>query len=236
MPPKRKVADEATSGNGSEAQQEPKAKKTKADKNASNEKKKKAAADVPEVTSMDFSNTSKTKDGRAWNMKFSSWNVNGIRAWLDKNGHAYVGAENPDIFCVQETKCSRELIPEAANVPGYHTFWLSADKDGYAGTGLYSKVKPLNVTYGMGIDKHDTEGRLITAEYEKFYFITSYVPNSGRGLPRLGYRTKEWDVDLRKYLMDLDKKKPIVFCGDLNVAHKEIGTYYTKLWCRLLYH
>lgn len=181
-----------------------------------------ARASIPDVTKLDFSSEAKTPGGKKWNLKFSSWNINGIRAWREKNGQSYIKAEDPDIFCVQETKCNKELIPDDVKVDGYHTYWSAADKEGYAGTGLYSKEKPINVTYGLGIKKHDNEGRVITAEYDKFYFVTTYVPNAGRGLPRLPYRSKEWDPDFQNYLKDLDKKKPVILCGDLNVAHAEI--------------
>lgn len=126
------------------------------------------------------------------------------------------------MFCVQESKCDKDSIPDEIKIDGYHTYWLSGDKDGYSGTGLYCKQKPIAISYGIDKAKHDKEGRVITAEFDKFYFVTAYVPNSGRGLPRLAYRAKEWDPDFREYLQGLDKKKPVIMCGDLNVAHLDI--------------
>ncbi|CAG5122321.1 unnamed protein product [Candidula unifasciata] len=171
---------------------------------------------------IDFSARAKTPDGRESNFKIASWNVNGLRAWLEKDGVSYIKAENPDVMCIQETKCNVSLIPAEAEVDGYTSHWLSGDAEGYSGVGIYYKTKPIKITDGIGIEKHDNEGRVITAEYEKFYLVNVYVPNSGRDLPRLDYRTKEWDVDFRKYLKSLDEKKPVVLCGDLNVAHHEI--------------
>jgi AP endonuclease-1 len=172
--------------------------------------------------SISWSELGQTSDSRPWNIKFSSWNVNGIRAWLKNGGFEYISHEAPDVFCVQETKCALDRLPkDKLEVEGYHTYWNSAEKAGYSGTGLYSKVKPLEVTFGMGIKKHDTEGRLITCEYETFYLVTAYVPNAGEGLKRLDYR-QEWDEDFRAYLKGLDGKKPLILCGDLNVSHREI--------------
>jgi AP endonuclease-1 len=178
---------------------------------------------IPEVVQSDMASVATTGSGKTWNMKFSSWNVNGIRAWVEKNGHSFITAEDPDIFCLQETKCSSDSLPGSIKkFPGYKKYWLSGDKDGYSGTALFSKQEPVKVTYGIEVEKHDKEGRVITAEYDKFYFVAAYVPNAGRGLPRLDYRTQEWDVDFRNYLMKLDKVKPVILCGDLNVAHREI--------------
>ncbi|XP_020622304.1 DNA-(apurinic or apyrimidinic site) lyase-like, partial [Orbicella faveolata] len=130
--------------------------------------------------------------------------------------------EDPDVFCIQETKCQEETLPKEVKFSGYHTYWAHAEnKAGYSGVGLCSKTKPIKVTYGIGISEHDNEGRVITAEFDDFYLVTAYVPNSGRGLPRLGYR-QGWDKDFTEYLKTLDKKKPVILCGDLNVAHKEI--------------
>ncbi|BFZ09880.1 hypothetical protein BsWGS_12919 [Bradybaena similaris] len=170
----------------------------------------------------DFSAKAKTPDGREANFKIASWNVNGLRAWLEKDGVSYIKAENPDVMCVQKTKCNVSAIPDEAQVEGYTSHWLSGDSEGYSGVGVYFKSKPIKITEGIGIEKHDNEGRVITAEFEKFYLVNVYVPNSGKDLPRLDYRTKEWDVDFRKYLKSLDEKKPVIVCGDLNVAHHEI--------------
>ncbi|XP_074649383.1 exodeoxyribonuclease-like [Tubulanus polymorphus] len=218
--PKRqkKLADTSEAGDATSP-----AKKAKAENEAGDKKSsKKVQKKIPDVTELDFSCESKTPEGKPWNLKIASWNVNGIRAWVEKNGQSYITAEDPDVICLQETKCSEEKIPDDCKIDGYHSYWSSAKQEGYAGTGLLSKIKPINVTFGIGIDKHDEEGRVITAEYEKFYLIGSYIPNSGKGLVRLDYRTKEWDKDFFAYLKELDKKKPIIWCGDLNVAHQEI--------------
>ena len=152
-------------------------------------------------------------------MKLVSWNVNGLRSCLGKGFLDYVAAENPDVICLQETK----LQPEQAvfDLEGYHRFFNSADKKGYSGTAILTKEAPLSVTYDFGADVHRHEGRIITAEYPDFYLVCCYTPNSQDGLKRLDYRM-QWEDDLRDYLMELDKTKPVVYCGDLNVAHQEI--------------
>ena len=152
-------------------------------------------------------------------MKLVSWNVNGLRACLGKGFLDYIAAENPDIVCLQETK----LQPEQAvfELDGYHRFFHSADKKGYSGTAVLTKEEPLSVTYDFGDDIHRHEGRIITAEYGDFYLVCCYTPNSQDGLKRLDYRM-QWEDDLRAYLKELDAKKPVVYCGDLNVAHTEI--------------
>ena len=152
-------------------------------------------------------------------MKLVSWNVNGLRAALGKGFLDYVAAEDPDVICLQETK----LQPEQAvfDLPGYHRYFNSADKKGYSGTAILTKEEPLSVTYDFGDDVHRHEGRIITAEYPAFYLVCCYTPNSQDGLKRLPYRM-QWEDDLRSYLQELDGKKPVVYCGDLNVAHREI--------------
>ncbi len=152
-------------------------------------------------------------------MKFVSWNVNGLRACLEKDFIGIFKNFDADIFALQETK----MQVGQAEVPtdGYFQYWNSADKKGYSGTAVFSKTEPVNVTYGIGIDKHDHEGRVITLEFEKYYFVTCYTPNSQNELARLDYRM-EWENDFREYLLGLDKKKSVILCGDLNVAHKEI--------------
>lgn len=153
-------------------------------------------------------------------MKLISWNVNGIRAILKKNFLSYVQEEDPDILCVQETKAHPEQVDiTLASYP--HHFWNAAERKGYSGTAIFSKHEPLAAFYGIGILKHDQEGRVITLEYPKYYLVNVYVPNSGDGLRRLAYR-QEWDSDLRKYLEKLQRKKPVIVCGDLNVAYAEI--------------
>lgn len=152
-------------------------------------------------------------------MKFISWNVNGIRACMQKGFMDFFNSQDADIFCLQETKLQAGQIDFSPQ--GYHSYWNYADKKGYSGTAVFTKQEPVAVTYGMGIDKHDHEGRVITLEFENFYFVTVYVPNSKRELLRLDYRM-EWEDDFRAYINSLNEKKPVVFCGDLNVAHKEI--------------
>lgn len=160
-------------------------------------------------------------------IKIISWNVNGIRSVLKKGFLDFVKEHDPDILCLQETKppADRSLEPL---LKGYHEHWNYAQKPGYSGTTIFSKVKPAKFTDGLGIDKHDQEGRVVTAEFADFYVVNVYVPNSKRELERLPYRAKEWDVDFLKYLKKLEKAKPVIFCGDLNVAHKEIDLTYPK--------
>ena len=152
-------------------------------------------------------------------MKLVSWNVNGLRACLGKGFLDYCAQENADVICLQETK----LQPEQAvfELDGYHRYFYSAEKKGYSGTAILTKQAPLSVQYGLGLDAHDHEGRLITAEYPEFYLVCCYTPNSQDGLKRLPYRM-EWEDALRAYLLRLDAEKPVVYCGDLNVAHEEI--------------
>ncbi|XP_008279751.1 DNA repair nuclease APEX1 [Stegastes partitus] len=165
-----------------------------------------------------------SKDGRSSNMKITSWNVDGLRAWVKKNGLDWVREEAPDVLCLQETKCGQKALPaDITSMPEYpHKYWaVSDEKEGYSGVGMLCKTEPIKVTYGIGKEEHDKEGRVITAEFPTFYLVTVYVPNSGRGLVRLDYR-KTWDEDFRSYLSELDMQKPLVLCGDLNVAHQEI--------------
>jgi len=152
-------------------------------------------------------------------MKFISWNVNGIRACVKKGFLDFFNEVDADIFCLQETKLQEGQID--LELKGYHQYWNYAERKGYSGTALFTKKKPLKVTYGMDIEEHDKEGRIITAEYEDFYFVTIYTPNSKTKLERLEYRMT-WEDDFKSYLKNLEKSKPVIFCGDLNVAHKEI--------------
>ena len=152
-------------------------------------------------------------------MKMISWNVNGLRACMNKDFENFFNAINADIFCLQETKLQEGQIDFAPE--GYNCYWNYAEKKGYSGTAIFTKREPLSVKYGMGIEEHDKEGRLITLEFEDFYFATVYVPNAQRELARLDYRMK-WEDDFRTYVLELEKTKPVIFCGDLNVAHKEI--------------
>lgn len=158
-------------------------------------------------------------------MKFVSWNVNGLRAALGKGFLDYVHAEDPDVICLQETKCTAQQVD--LDLPGYHLYFHSADKKGYSGTAVFTKKEPLAVTYDFGIDEHRHEGRVITCEYEDFYLVCCYTPNSKDGLARLPYRM-QWEDDIRAYLQALDGKKPVVYCGDLNVAHEEIDIKNAK--------
>lgn len=152
-------------------------------------------------------------------MKLISWNVNGLRACVTKGFLDYFKEQNADILCIQESKLQEGQI--SLDLEGYHDYWNYAEKKGYSGTAIFTKEKPLNVFYGMGIEEHDKEGRLITLEFDKYFMITVYTPNSQGELKRLPYRM-EWENDFREYLLKLDKKKPVIVCGDLNVAHKEI--------------
>ena len=152
-------------------------------------------------------------------MKFISWNVNGLRACVTKGFLDYFKEVDADIFCLQETKLQEGQID--LELKGYYDYWNYATKKGYSGTAIFTKKKPLSVRYGINIEEHDNEGRVITLEFEDFYFITVYTPNSQSELKRLDYRMK-WEDDFRNYLKKLDNIKPVIVCGDLNVAHKEI--------------
>ena len=152
-------------------------------------------------------------------MKLISWNVNGLRAAVTKGFMESFNELDADIFCLQETKLQPNQI--SLELPGYEQYWNSAVKKGYSGTAVFTRVKPLSVTNGIGIEEHDQEGRVITAEYENFYLVCCYTPNSQRELARLEYRMT-WEDAFRNYLLELDKKKPVILCGDLNVAHQEI--------------
>ena len=152
-------------------------------------------------------------------MKLISWNVNGLRACVKKGFLEYFNEVDADIFCRQESKLQEGQID--LDLPGYYQYWNYAVKKGYSGTAVFTKKKPLSVTYGMGIEEHDNEGRIITAEFEEFYLVTVYTPNSQNELARLDYRCK-WEDDFLAYLKNLEKTKPVVVCGDMNVAHNEI--------------
>lgn len=152
-------------------------------------------------------------------MKLISWNVNGIRACLTKGFADFFKQEDADIFCLQETKCQPEQIE--LEFEGYKSYWNSAEKKGYSGTAIFTKKEPINVTYGIGKEEHDKEGRVITLEYKDFYIVTIYTPNSKKELERLEYRMT-WEDEIRKFLLKLNEIKPVIICGDLNVAHKEI--------------
>lgn len=152
-------------------------------------------------------------------MKLISWNVNGIRACVNKGFIEFFKDIKADIFCIQETKCQPDQIE--LEFDGYKSYWNSAERKGYSGTAIFTKKKPIAVTRGIGIEEHDKEGRILTLEFEDFYLVNNYTPNAKRGLERLDYR-QIWEDEIRKYLLKLNKKKPVIMCGDLNVAHKEI--------------
>lgn len=152
-------------------------------------------------------------------MKLISWNVNGLRACCDKGFRESFATLDADFFCLQETKMQEGQLD--LSFDGYESYWNYAEKKGYSGTAIFTKHKPISVTYGIGIDEHDHEGRVITLEMDNFYLVTVYTPNSQDGLKRLDYRMT-WEEDFRNYLLSLDKNKPVIVCGDLNVAHKEI--------------
>lgn len=152
-------------------------------------------------------------------VKMISWNVNGLRACMQKGFMDYFRQADADIFCLQETKMQAGQLE--LELPGYHQYWNYAEKKGYSGTALFTKKEPVKVTYGIGVEEHDHEGRVITAEFQEYYVVTVYVPNSQRELARLAYR-KEWEEAFLKYIKGLEEHKPVIYCGDLNVAHEEI--------------
>ena len=152
-------------------------------------------------------------------MKLISWNVNGIRACITKGFEDFFKNIDADIFCIQETKCQEGQVD--LSFDGYSSYWNSAEKKGDSGTAIFTKQKPLNIAYGIGIEEHDKEGRVITLEFDKFFMVNIYTPNSKRELERLTYR-QIWEDEIRKYLLNLNKIKPVIMCGDLNVAHNEI--------------
>ncbi len=158
-------------------------------------------------------------------MKFVSWNVNGLRACMGKGFAEYFAAADADVFCIQETKLQPGQIDFAPD--GYHAFWNSAEKKGYSGTAAFARREPIRVRYDMGIEEHDHEGRVIDLEYENFHLVTVYTPNSQRGLLRLDYRMT-WEDAFAEYLMKLDDQKPVIVCGDMNVAHREIDLKHPK--------
>lgn len=152
-------------------------------------------------------------------MKFISWNVNGLRACVQKGFLEYFNSTDADFFCIQESKLQEGQI--VLDLPGYHQYWNYAEKKGYSGTAIFTRHEPISVSYGLNIPEHDTEGRVITLEYGNFYLVTCYTPNSQNELARLSYRM-QWEDSFRSYLIELDQKKPVILCGDLNVAHEEI--------------
>jgi exodeoxyribonuclease-3 len=154
-------------------------------------------------------------------MKIISWNVNGIRAVLKKNFTEFLADHQPDILCLQETKARAEQVDLPLEMGNYQTYWNAAEKPGYSGTAIFTKHPPITVTEGIGIEEHDSEGRVLTAEFNEFFLVTVYTPNSQNELRRLPYRQR-WDSDFLAYCKELEKNKPVIFCGDLNVCHREI--------------
>ena len=184
------------------------------------EKRRSARCGVALSPPMDYNVARKPAyEKGATDMKLISWNVNGLRACLKKGFLDAFFALDAEVFCLQETKLQPGQVE--LDLPGYHQYWYSAEKKGYSGTAVFSRREPLAVSYGLGIDEHDHEGRLITLEFEPFYFVCCYTPNAQDGLRRIDYRMR-WEDDLRAYLRSLDAKKPVVYCGDLNVAHEPI--------------
>ncbi|XP_076175194.1 recombination repair protein 1 isoform X2 [Ptiloglossa arizonensis] len=170
---------------------------------------------------IDFECQKLNADGNKYNLKISSWNVSGIRAVVKKNGIKYIMKEDADIVVLQETKCDKDKIPEEVKLNGYHHYFLDSKKPGYCGVALYSKEKPIDIKYGLNNSEFDNEGRLIMAEYPKFYLIGVYVPNAGQKLVTLPKRL-QWNEVFKTYIKKLDEKKPVIICGDMNVAHQEI--------------
>lgn len=159
--------------------------------------------------------------------KLISWNVNGLRAVLKKGFELFLEQEQPDVLCLQETKVSTDITAQFSFADYPYNYWNCAERKGYSGVAILSKVEPLSIQYGLGIEKHDKEGRVITAEFANYFIVTVYTPNSqghdeNKRPKRLDYRTREWDVDFLSYVKSLETKKPVIFCGDLNVAHREI--------------
>lgn len=155
-------------------------------------------------------------------MRLISWNVNGIRSILGKGFHDFMAQAGADVICLQEIKAREDQLTEVQWPEGYHLFWNSAEKPGYSGTAIFSRTKPLTIRCGIGIDVHDKEGRVITAEYGDFFLVNVYVPNSQRALTRLDYRTQLWEPAFLAFLKNLELTKPVIVCGDMNVAHREI--------------
>ncbi|KAF5281368.1 hypothetical protein FQA39_LY17810 [Lamprigera yunnana] len=235
MPPKRKrnYQDSSTKGKKKQKHEEPLQKNWENGKNLNPEssnsfettelKNVKLVNQVLTIfDKIDFSCSKNNAYGKTYNLKISNWNVDGLRAWLKKGALSFIDYEQPHIFCIQEIKCSESKIPkELKKLEGYNVYWHCSSKEGYAGVGLVSRDEPLSVQYGINSKEYDSEGRCITAEYEKFYVISVYVPNAGRNLVTLPKRL-EWNKNFKNYVKNLNKKKPIIICGDMNVAHNAI--------------
>ncbi|XP_046749793.1 exodeoxyribonuclease [Diprion similis] len=245
MPPKRraprKVARKAEAGTSQEDEiktktiAKPASKKTKRnvdEEEASNDEpapkktkleQKKAPMNKTEsnLNDIEFDCPKLNANGDKFNVKICSWNVSGVRACLKKHGFEYLLKENADIIALQETKCDKDKLPDEIKLPGYHEYFIDSKKSGYCGVALYSKEEPLDIIYGLNIPKHDDEGRMITAEYENYFVVCVYVPNAGKNLVTLPKRL-QWNKDFKEFIQKLDAKKPVIVCGDMNVAHNEI--------------
>ncbi|XP_076247760.1 uncharacterized protein LOC143187409 isoform X2 [Calliopsis andreniformis] len=237
MPPKRSRAPKANSSeakdekkNEKKKTEETKSKKTKRVRDEAEEPKSKRAKTEPkqmmnktdtDLNEIDFDCEKLNAEGKKYNLKISSWNVSGIRALIKKNGIDYITKEDADIVALQETKCDKHKLPEEIKLDGYHHYFLDSKKPGYCGVALYSKEKPIDLKYGINDPEFDDEGRIITAEYPKFYLINVYVPNAGQKLVTLPKKL-QWNEVFKAYVKKLDEKKPVIICGDMNVAHQEI--------------
>ncbi|XP_043274445.1 exodeoxyribonuclease isoform X2 [Venturia canescens] len=235
MPPKRSRPAKAVltkaPKESSECPTPTSAKKTKrADENDEEPTSKKPKLDTPktmmnkvdsDLSTMDFGCEKLNANGDKYNLKISTWNVSGIRAVIKKNGMDYIIKEDADIVALQETKCESNKLPNEVKLPGYERYFLESKKAGYCGVALYSKVKPIEVKYGLPNSGCNDEGRCIMAEFEKFYLVNVYVPNAGNKLVTMPKKLK-WNEAFKAFILKLDKEKPVIICGDLNVAHQEI--------------
>ncbi|XP_033343240.1 exodeoxyribonuclease [Bombus vosnesenskii] len=215
---KNKVKSEATkkrSKPNTDDNEEPTAKRFKTDK------KSVLNRIDTNLNEIDFGCSKLNAKGNKYNLKISSWNVSGIRAVIKKNGMEYMLKEDADIIALQETKCDKNKLPEEVKLNGYHYYFLESKKPGYCGVALYTKEKPIDIKYGLDNVEFDSEGRLITAEYSNFYLVNVYVPNAGQKLITLPKRLK-WNEAFKAYVKNLDEKKPVIICGDMNVAHQKI--------------
>jgi len=218
--------DESESESGSNSENEvelPAPKRTKTEKKTEEKPETKTFMNQTEsnLDEINFECEKLNADGEKYNTKICIWNVSGIRALLKKNGMDYLEKEGADIIALQETKCETKKLPDEIKLKGYKNYFLDSKKSGYCGMALLSKKEPLNISYGLSDSEFDDEGRLITAEYDNFYLLNVYVPNAGNKLVTLPKRLK-WNEAFKKYIQDLDKKKPVIVCGDMNVAHQEI--------------
>ncbi|XP_071631723.1 exodeoxyribonuclease isoform X1 [Temnothorax longispinosus] len=201
-----KSADKGDSSTAKKAKNEPKQMLNKTDTN---------------LDEIDFGCTKLNEEGKKYNLKICTWNVSGVRAVIKKHGADYIVKEDPDIIALQETKCDKDKMPDEVKLSGYHHYFLDSKKSGYCGVALFSKEKPISVKYGLNDSTFDSEGRMITAEFPEFFVINVYVPNAGQKLVTLPKRL-EWNKAFKKWIEELDQKKPVIICGDMNVAHQEI--------------